>query len=98
MIIPDWANAKTAFILYRLPVHRKFLRLKRAIMKQEKNESKVYLDQEELNTLVSEVKETVATGIKLEKESQQKNIFSAADLWNIQRMKASVRRRSTLWD
>jgi hypothetical protein len=67
-------------------------------MKQVQNDSKVYLDQEELDTLVQQVKETVATDIKLEKNSQHKNIFSAADLWNIQRMKANVRRRSTLWD
>ena len=65
-------------------------------MKQETDNSKVYLDSEELNTLVAEVKETVATGIKLVNEP--KNIFSAADLWNIQRMKKSTQRRSSLWN
>ena len=35
------------------------------------------LNEEALNTLTQEVKETVATNIK--------TIFSAADLWNIQR-------------
>ena len=67
-------------------------------MNQELNHSKVYLDQDELNTLVSEVKETVATGIGLEKEEENKNIFSAADLWNIQRMKTRIQLRSTLWN
>ena len=65
-------------------------------MKQELNSSKVYLDQDELNMLVKEVKETVATGIGIEKEN--KNIFSAADLWNIQRMKTRIQVRSTLWN
>ncbi|MFT4153033.1 hypothetical protein [Parafilimonas sp.] len=60
-------------------------------MKQETDNSKVYLDQDELNTLVAEVKETVAGRI-----SETKNIFSAADLWNIQRMKTRIQRRSTL--
>ena len=67
-------------------------------MKQELNNSKVYLDQEELNVLVKEVKETVATGMGLEKEKETKNIFSAADLWNIQRTKTKIQRRSTLWN
>ncbi|MEP6465785.1 MAG: hypothetical protein ABJB05_05750 [Parafilimonas sp.] len=67
-------------------------------MKQELNNSKVYLDKEELNTLVSEVKETVAANIDLQKENENKNIFSAADLWNIHRMKTKNKRRSTLWN
>ena len=68
-------------------------------MKQEEvNNSKVYLDQEELNILVREVKETVAANIDSEKEKNNKNIFSAADLWNIQRMKTKTQIRSTLWN
>ena len=68
-------------------------------MKQEEvNNSKVYLDQEELNMLVREVKETVAANIDSEKEKNNKNIFSAADLWNIQRMKTKTQIRSTLWN
>ena len=68
-------------------------------MKQEEvNNSKVYLDQEELNILVREVKETVAANIGSEKEKNNKNIFSAADLWNIQRMKTKTQIRSTLWN
>lgn len=67
-------------------------------MKQELDNSRVYLDQEELNVLVNEVRETVAANINLEKENQNKTIFSAADLWNIQRMKTKIQRRSTLWN
>jgi hypothetical protein len=67
-------------------------------MKQELNNSKVYLDHEELNTLVKETKETVAADISFENENETKNIFSAADLWRIQRMKTRIQRRSTLWN
>jgi len=67
-------------------------------MKQELDNSKVYLDQEELNVLVKQVRETVAADINLEKENQNKTIFSAADLWNIQRMRTKIQRRSTLWN
>jgi hypothetical protein len=67
-------------------------------MKQESNSSKVYLDKEELNMLVKEVKETVAAGIDNEKENVNKNVFSAAELWNIQRMKKRNQRRPTLWN
>lgn len=67
-------------------------------MKQDLNDSKVYLDQDELNTLVKEVKETVATDIDFEKETQHNNIFSAADLWRIQRLQSRNQRRSPLWN
>ena len=67
-------------------------------MKQEVSNSKVYLDQEELNVLVREVKETVAVNINSDKAKNNKNIFSAADLWNIQRMKTKTQIRSTLWN
>jgi len=63
-------------------------------MKHETDNSKVYLDHEELNTLVSQVQETVATEIN----NEVKNTFSAADLWNIQRMKTRIQRRRTLWN
>ena len=65
-------------------------------MNQKLDNSKVYLDKDELNTLVTEVKETVASGENLENNS--KNIFSAADLWNIRKMKTKIQRRSTLWN
>jgi len=67
-------------------------------MKEESNNSKVYLDKEELNTLVKEVKETVATNINVGKENKDKNIFSVAELWNIHRMKTRNQRRSKLWN
>lgn len=67
-------------------------------MTHELNNSKVYLEQEELNTLVREVRETVAAEIDLKKENENKNIFSAADLWNIHRMKTKNQRRSTIWN
>jgi len=67
-------------------------------MKQELNNSKVYLDQDELDSLVREVKETVAADINVKKENENKNIFSAADLWNIHRMRTRNQRRSKLWN
>ena len=65
-------------------------------MTQELINSKVYLDQEELNTLLREVKETVASEINFQKKNENKTIFSAADLWRIQRLKRTNQRRSTL--
>jgi len=67
-------------------------------MKQELNNSKVYLGQEELDALVKETKETVAADINFENEKENKNIFSAADLWRIQKVKTGIRRRSTPWN
>lgn len=66
-------------------------------MKQESGNSKVYLDRNELESLAKETKETVAVDINLEKE-EDKNIFSAADLWRIQRLTARAPRRSTFWN
>ena len=63
-------------------------------MKEKLNNSKVYLDQDELNMLVKEVKETVVPNSGIAKE----NIFSAADLWNIQRKKTRIQRKATLWN
>ena len=65
-------------------------------MNQTLSNSKVYLDQDELNMLVEEVKETVAPTSNIEKESN--NIFSAADLWNIRRKKTRIQRRTTIWN
>ena len=64
-------------------------------MKQELNSSKVYLEQEELDRLLTEVKETVASDIA--KENGNKQTFGAADLWNIQRKKKEYQRRP-LWN
>ena len=65
-------------------------------MKQELNSSKIYLEQEDLDRLLTEVKETVATDNA--KHSEHKQVFSAADLWNIRRMKKEYQRRSKLWN
>ena len=65
-------------------------------MKQELNGSKIYLEQDELDRLCSEVKETVATDIA--KQAESKQVFGIADLWNIQRMKKERQRRPTLWN
>jgi hypothetical protein len=65
-------------------------------MKQEVNSSKIYLEQEELDRLCSEVKEVVATDIANQPASKQ--AFGLADLWNIQRMRKEHQRRSTLWN
>jgi hypothetical protein len=68
-----------------------FLR-KIAIMKQDLDKSKVYLDNEELNVLVKEVKETVVVNIGKE------HVFSVADLWRIRRMHNRTQVRSTIWN
>jgi len=65
-------------------------------MKQEVNSSKIYLEQEELDRLCSEVKEVVASDIANQPASKQ--AFGLADLWNIQRMRKEHQRRSTLWN
>ncbi len=64
-------------------------------MKNEAKNSRIFLDNEDKTSLLSEVKETVAAGISSDKEQQ----FGAADLWNIQKKKREVKiRRSTLWN
>lgn len=65
-------------------------------MKQELNSSRVYLEQEEVERLCAQVKETVATDIGT--QAEKKHVFSAADLWNIHRMKKERQRRPTLWN
>ena len=50
-------------------------------MNQELNSSKVYLEQEELDRLCTQVKETVAKDIA--KSTGSKHVFGIADLWNI---------------
>ena len=47
----------------------------------------IAMESDELRTLVTEVKETVATNVNLKQ-------FSAADLWNIQRNMRSAQRVS----
>lgn len=47
-------------------------------MNRNENNSIIYMEKDELKKLVTEVKETVATN--------EKHVFSAADLWRIQRL------------
>jgi len=52
------------------------------------------INQAQLSKLTAEVKETLATGFKMEEKNR---VFSAADMWNIQRHKRNfVQRRFTL--
>jgi hypothetical protein len=52
------------------------------------------INQIQLAKLTAEVKETLATGFEME---QKNRVFSAADMWNIQRRKKSfVQRRFSL--
>ncbi|NNV55781.1 hypothetical protein [Limnovirga soli] len=57
-------------------------------MKSNVKEPIIILDGAELSELVSEVKETVAINV------DEKSVFSAADLWNIQRNMKTTQRFS----
>jgi hypothetical protein len=52
-------------------------------MKNDVMPSIVQMDADDLKTLLTEVKETVAKGVLL--STQPKRSFSAAELWNIRR-------------
>jgi hypothetical protein len=52
-------------------------------MKNDVMPSIVHMDQAILKNLVAEVKETVATGVKMNEKSQDS--FSVIDLWKIRR-------------
>lgn len=52
-------------------------------MKSDVMPSIIQMDKEELQQLVAEVKETVATGIQLPKA--RKKSFGIVDMWNIRR-------------
>jgi hypothetical protein len=56
------------------------------------------MEANQLKTLLTEVKETVATGIVPVKRAKNTNSFGIVDLWNIQRnaKTASLGRRSSL--
>ncbi|HWB27183.1 MAG TPA: hypothetical protein VG738_17025 [Chitinophagaceae bacterium] len=56
------------------------------------------MDNDDLKNLTGQVKETVATNVDISKATS-KNIFAAANLWHIQRMKKSSQgRRAVLWN
>lgn len=57
-------------------------------MKSNLNNPIIEMDAVHLRELVKEVKETIATDLNLEKP-----VFSAADLWNIQKMRIMRRGR-----
>ena len=61
-------------------------------MKKELLNSFVPVSKNEMSVLTSEVKETLATNF----DTTQEKIFSAADLWNIQRNKKRNRGRKFL--
>jgi hypothetical protein len=57
-------------------------------MKNDVMPSIVQMDADELKTLLTEVKETVATGFKM--SNNQKKVFGVADMWNIRRQAKSA--------
>ena len=77
---------KTVFIKIK---NKKINLLKIKIMKFQSNNTKNLLESltsNEIKNLTIEVRETIAHGFKKEK----RKIFSAADLWNIQRQRKSI--------
>ena len=54
-------------------------------MKNDVMPSIVQMEAEELKQLTAEVKETIATNIKLEKTKTNNRSFGIVDLWNIRR-------------
>ncbi len=57
----------------------------------------IYMEKEELNNLLTEVKETVAND--MDTENDKDALFSAADLWKIQKQKRNAApRRITFWN
>ena len=64
-------------------------------MKSNVMPSIIQIEAEELKQLVTEVKETVATGVDVKNEDLAQN-FGVADLWKIQRqMKPALRLKLT---
>lgn len=56
----------------------------------------VRLDENELQQLIQEVKETLASSPIYESESE-KNLFTAVDMWNVQRQVRSASRMMRKW-
>ena len=57
--------------------------------------SYVQMEAKELEKLVSEVKETVATNFHMEAVHDTPKIFGAADMWKLQKNRKSIRVRRT---
>jgi len=73
-------------------------RQKKTIMNSNVTHTVLDMANDELKNLVSQVNETVATDVDFNKTTS-KNIFAAANLWHIQRMKKGPQvRRATLWN
>ncbi len=66
-------------------------------MNSKDNNSIIRMEKDELTKLVTEVKETVATGLNI-KENAEKHVFSAADLWRIQRLRKTATGLSKKWE
>ena len=66
-------------------------------MKSDVMPSIIQMEYGDLQDLLQEVKETVATDLHVANEKE--HMFSAADLWNIQKKKrAANSRRATFWN
>ena len=66
-------------------------------MDNKANNSIIYLDKEEREQLLSEVKETIASVKEISDALAPK--FGSADLWNIQKKKKDANnRRATFWN
>ena len=64
-------------------------------MEQDLNNSKVHFNENEINQLFKEVKETLAKEAINEPNNKS---FSTADLWSIQRSKKRFLRRTAFWN
>lgn len=66
-------------------------------MDNKANNSIIYLNKEDKDELLSEVKETIAAVTEIPETDEPG--FGSADLWNIQkRKKNTTSRRSTFWN
>ena len=66
-------------------------------MNSKENNSIIQMEKDELKNLVTEVRETIATVVNSEKASE-KHLFSAADLWRIQRLRKTATGLSKKWE
>ncbi len=64
-------------------------------MNSNAKKSIITMEKDELRQLVSEIKETVAADVSLGQQSVRQSVFSAADLWYIQKMKKRIAPRKT---
>lgn len=62
-------------------------------MNRNENKSIISMEKDELKNLVKEVKETIAKDV-----DESKNVFSAADLWHIQKSRRTATGLSKKWE